>query len=430
MRKIPIVARAELAMLVRTKAFLITILLMPVLVGGSIVIQTLVAKQVDRTPRRFAVVDRTGKLAGAIAAAAAQRDAAIAAGQLGAAPFAPEEVAPGARPADQLRLELSDRVRRGELFAFVEIPDDAIAETGAGALRYHSNRPTYDDLRVWLQMVVTQLARAERLRAAGIDPAAVLRLDRPIAGENFGLASRAPDGSIVPPERVDQVTTIVVPLVLMYILFLTIFMSAPQLMNAVMQEKMTRISEVLLGSVTPFELMMGKLLGSAGMSCIIAVSYLGGGAVAAARWGYGYVLTPELIGFFLVFMVLAVLLYGSVFIAVGAACNDLKDAQSLITPVMLVALVPMFAWNAVLKSPSGAFAVGASLFPTAAPFIMQLRLALRPGPPIWEVLLSILLCAATTVACVFAAGKIFRVGILAQGKSAGLGEMLRWLRVK
>jgi ABC-type Na+ efflux pump permease subunit len=207
-------------------------------------------------------------------------------------------------------------------------------------------------------------------------------------------------------------------------------MSAPQLMNAVMQEKMSKISEVLLGSVTPFELMMGKLLGSAGMSLVLALVYLGGGVVLALRSGYAAVITPELIGFFLVFMVLAVLLYGSVFIAVGSACNDLKDAQSLITPVMLVAIVPMFAWQAVQRSPSSAFSVAASLFPTATPFLMQLRLALHPAPPWWQVVLGVVVCAATTVGCVWAAGKVFRVGLLATGKSAGFGDMVRWLKVR
>ncbi len=430
MRKILTVAAAELGMLVRTKAVLITILLLPVLVVGSIGIQVLIEKQVDRTPRRFAVVDRTGKLGEPLRQAAMTRNVAIGAGLLPGAPFEPEIVPPGDRSPDELRLELSARVRDGTLFAFVEIPADAVAASGAGELLYYSDRPTYEDLRVWLAAVVNHLARAERLRAAGLEPDLVDKLDRAVPSQHLGLVARGPDGSIRPAEKVDRVRTFAVPLVLMYILFLTIFLSAPQLMNAVMQEKMTRISEVLLGSVTPFELMTGKLLGSAGMSFVIAITYLCGGALVAARWGYTDVLDARLVVFFVVFLVLAVLLYGSVFIAVGAACTDLKDAQSLITPVMLIAVVPMFAWNAVPKAPNDTFAVVASLFPTAAPFLMQLRLALHPGPPLWQVLAGIVLCGLATVGCVWAAGKIFRVGILAQGKSAGFGEMLRWIRVK
>jgi ABC-2 type transport system permease protein len=430
MKKIGVVAAAEFGMLVRTKAFIITVLLMPVLVGGSIVIQTVIAKQVDRTARRFAVVDRTGRVYAPLAQATAARNLLVASGVVPGARFDPEPVVDTGGDPDQLRLALSERVRVGQIFAFAEVPADALAESGAGKLLYYSDRPTYEDLRVFLEAVVNETVRAERLRAAGIDPDVVAELSRKVGSEHHGLFTRGPTGAIVSAPQVDMVTTLVVPLVVMYILFLTIFMTAPQLMNAVMQEKMSRISEVLLGSVTPFELMMGKLLGSAGMAVVLALVYLGGGVVLALRSGYGSVISPGLLLFFLLFMTLAVLLYGSVFIAVGSACNDLKDAQSLITPVMLIAIVPMFAWQAVQKSPSSPFAVAASLFPTASPFLMQLRLALHPGPPWWQVLLAVALTAAATVACVWAAGKIFRIGLLATGKSAGFGQMMRWLKVR
>jgi ABC-2 type transport system permease protein len=428
--KIGIVAGAEFGMLVRTRAFLITVLLMPVLVAGSIVVQRFIAKQVDRTPRAFAVLDRSGALYEEVAARTRERNAAVAAGLLAGAPFEPERADPGARSPDDERLALSERVRRGEIFAFVEIPADALASEGAGRIVYYSEHPTYEDLRTWLELVTNDQIRRVRLKRAGVDPEVVARLDRRVASEHVGLLARGPGGEIVSAGRVDVVRTYIVPLALMYILFLTIFMAAPQLMNAVMQEKMSRISEVLIGSVSAFELMMGKLLGSAGVSLVLALVYLGGGMAVAAYSGYLHAVTPSLVAYFVLFMALAVLLYGSIFIAVGAACSDLKDAQSLITPVMLVAVMPMFAWQLVLKSPSSPAAVALSLFPPATPFLMLLRLAVQPGPPWWQVTAGILLAAATAVACVWAAGKIFRVGILTQGKSPGFGQMLRWIWVK
>jgi ABC-type Na+ efflux pump permease subunit len=133
---------------------------------------------------------------------------------------------------------------------------------------------------------------------------------------------------------------------------------------------------------------------------------------------------------FFVFMTLAVLFYGSIFVAVGAAVSDIKDAQSLVTPVMLIAVVPMFAWQAVLKSPNSAFSVAISLFPPATPFMMLLRMAVQPSPPWWQVALGILLTLLAMVGMVWAAARVFRVGILATGKSATLGQMLKWIRVK
>jgi ABC-type Na+ efflux pump permease subunit len=100
----------------------------------------------------------------------------------------------------------------------------------------------------------------------------------------------------------------------------------------------------------------------------------------------------------------------------------------MMTPVMLFMMVPIFTWGAVLRAPDSTLAIGLSLLPTAAPFLMLLRIALQPGPPMWQVLLSVSLTALATVAAVWAAGRIFRTGILMQGKSASVGEMLRWVR--
>jgi ABC-2 type transport system permease protein len=428
--KILVVAGAEFGMLVRTKAFIITVALVPVLAIASILVQSLVAKQVDVTARRFAVIDRTGVLHGAIEQAAAARGQAIAAGLLVGAPFLPERVEPGDAPADELRLALSDRVRRGELFAFIDIAPGVMAPGSVARIWYFSDHPTYDDLRRWLETVVNDHVRGVRLRGAGVDPDVVARLAQPIPSDHLGLLARTPAGEVKQAEHVDAVRAYVVPLGLMYILFLTIFMSAPQLMNAVMQEKMSKISEVLIGSVTAFELMLGKLAGGAATSLVLAIVYLGGGLSVAAYSGYGGLISPALLVFFLVFMALAVLFYGSIFVAVGAACSDLKDAQSLITPVMIIAVMPMFAWQAVLRSPLSPFSVAISLFPPATPFMMLLRLAVSPKPPWWQVALGVALTAAATLGCVWAAAKIFRIGILATGKSPGVGQLLRWLKVK
>jgi ABC-2 type transport system permease protein len=430
MSKVSTVAGAEFGMLVRTRAFIITVALVPVLMMGSVAIQGLVAKQVDDTPRRFAVVDRTGVLYDPIAAAARLRADALQAGLAVGARFLPEKIEAQGREPDEVRLELSERVQAGEIFAFVDIAPGVLAPGIFGRVYYFSEHPTQDDLRRWLDQAINDEVRGLRLKGAGVDPDIVTRLDQPVPVENLGLLTRTPSGEVKQAERVDSVRAYIVPLGLMYILFLTIFMSAPQLMNAVMQEKMSKISEVLIGSVSAFELMLGKLAGSAATSVVLAVVYLGGGLAVAAYWGHAGLLTPQLVFFFLIFMSLAVLFYGSIFIAVGAACSDLKDAQSLITPVMLVAVVPMFAWQAVLRSPMSPFSIAISLFPPATPFMMLLRLAVTPTPPWWQVALGVALTGAATLGCVWAAARIFRIGILATGKSAGLAQMIRWLRIR
>jgi ABC-type Na+ efflux pump permease subunit len=94
---------------------------------------------------------------------------------------------------------------------------------------------------------------------------------------------------------------------------------------------------------------------------------------------------------------------------------------------MLLVMIPALTWSVVIRAPESAFSVGVSLFPPSTPFIMLLRIALRPAPPLWQVVLSLLLVAATVVAAVWAAGRIFRAGLLMHGKAATPREMLRWI---
>ena len=138
----------------------------------------------------------------------------------------------------------------------------------------------------------------------------------------------------------------------MFVMFFVIMTSTPQLLNSVIEEKMSKISEVLLGSITPFELMMGKLLGNAGIAMVLAVLYLGAGYGVAAYHGYADVISVGLLVGLVLFLVLAILLYGSLYMAVGAACNELKDAQSLMMPVMLLSMFPVFVWLGRAQEPS------------------------------------------------------------------------------
>jgi ABC-type Na+ efflux pump permease subunit len=446
LRKIWTIASTEFGSAVRTKSFLIGILLLPIIMGASILLQVFVAERVDTKPRRFAVVDRTGVLFPAIAKAAEAHNARL-----------PDERAKNARPrmelepADpaaasspggqaELAVALSDRIRRGELDAFVQIPTGVIdpgkAGEGGRSVSYHSNNPNDDLLRNWLGAVVNAEVRSRRFRGAGLDQALADRLSQPVEVENLQLVERGATGPEAPgsparsAEKVDVIRTALVPAALMFIMFFVIMTSAPQLLNSVIEEKMSRISEVMLGSVTPFELMMGKLLGNAGIAMVLAALYVGGAFGVAAYHGYANVVTPGLLAALVLFLVLAILLYGSLYIAVGSACSELKDAQSLMMPVMLLSMLPVFVWTAVLKNPSSPLSVGMSLFPPASPFLMLMRLALQPAPPAWEVGLSVVLTSLTTLGIVWAAGKIFRTGLLMQGKAPSFAELARWVMAK
>jgi ABC-2 type transport system permease protein len=197
--------------------------------------------------------------------------------------------------------------------------------------------------------------------------------------------------------------------------------------QSVLEEKTLRIAEVLLGSLDPFPLMLGKLIGMVGVSLTIVTVYLVGAFLAIRQAGYGQFFPAHVVWWFVAFQALAVLMYGSIFIALGAAVSDMKEAQSLIAPVMVLAVAPMFVWHNVVKEPTSSFALTLSLIPLATPMLMVLRQAVPPGIPLWQPTLGVGLVLLATIFCVFAAGRIFRVGILMQGKGARVGEMLRWV---
>jgi ABC-2 type transport system permease protein len=173
--------------------------------------------------------------------------------------------------------------------------------------------------------------------------------------------------------------------------------------------------------------MAGKLIGLVGVSLTMAVVYLVGGYVVASRYGVADLLPPVLLAWFVVFLVLALLIYGSLFIAVGAAAGDVKDTQTLLLPVMLVACLPFFALGPIMQDPNGTIAVACSWFPFATPFLLVARQSVPPGVPAVQLVGGIVLVLATTLVCVWAAGRIFRIGLLMQGKGAKFGDLVRWV---
>src|SRR5207253_59811 len=166
-------------------------------------------------------------------------------------------------------------------------------------------------------------------------------LIHPVQIESKGLSKRDADGNVTEASEANRITAFLVPFVLMMLMFMTVMMTATPLMQGVVEEKMQRIAEVLLGSVPPFELMMGKLIGMTAVSLTIAAVYLGGGYWAAHYFGFADAVSYELLAMFFFFQILAGLMFGSLFIAVGAACTDIKETQNLLLPVMLVVVLPM-----------------------------------------------------------------------------------------
>ncbi|HEX4461244.1 MAG TPA: ABC transporter permease, partial [Polyangia bacterium] len=297
--KIFAIAGAEVRALLRSKAFLVSVCIVPLLSLTMNLLQRRIAGHADPAPRQLAVIDPGGRFFPAIALAAQSRNAALDAAGATTPRFLPHLVtAPGSLAA--VRLQLSDDIRNGSLFAFVEIPNEPDREP----LRYHSDHPAYDDLREWLEKTVDEAQRAEHYRAAKLDPALVDALSRHVKADSLGLYERNAGGKQATAAKQDVMRAVLIPMVPAFMLFFFVVLSTPQLMHAVLTEKMSRISEVLLGSVSPFELMAGKLLGSLTVSLLLVSVYAVTAVAAAARLGLASAIPLSLIGWFVCFLLL------------------------------------------------------------------------------------------------------------------------------
>ena len=230
-------------------------------------------------------------------------------------------------------------------------------------------------------------------------------------------------------KRVDALTTFGLPFFFLILMFMSVMTSGQHLLNAIIEEKMSKISEVLLGSVMPFQLLMGKLLGVVAVALTLTLVYFAGGTYMLVSAGRLDIVNPMLMVWFVVFVICASLMFGSIFLALGSACSDLKDAQSMLQPAMILVMLAYLGSFIVIRAPESSLAVGMSFFPTITPFAMMLRIAMPPGPPMWQVLLSVAILLLVTAAIVWAAGRIFRVGLLMQGKAPNLPELMKWIRV-
>lgn len=473
MNKIRVIAIREYNAAVRTKAFLVSLILMPVLTVGGIAVQKLLEGRVDVIDKRVAVRDETGVLMPRLLAEAERRNKEDitnpSTGKQTDPRFILEPVA-AAADAERVRMELSDRVRKHEIAAFVEIPasvfnrarpaeertdDDgeqpqerprnplqstpdldaaargphkaAAAPGDWPQIRFYSDNQAQFDLTRWLGNSINNAIRGERLARAGLDPKVVAAATANTPLETLGLYERTASGEVRKAEKSSREMAIFVPMIVMMMMFMVIMVAAQPLLQSVLEEKQQRIAEVLLGSASPFQIMMGKLLGNVGVSITIIAVYMLGGHGVMRYFGMSNILPRDLLFWFLAFQVLAVLLFGSVFIAIGAACTELREAQSLVTPVMLMMLIPLFVWFNAVREPLSKFALVLSLFPPATPMMMILRMVAAKGLPVWQPLLGMALTLATTVGCVWAAGRVFRIGLLSQGKAPRLHELLKWV---
>jgi ABC-type Na+ efflux pump permease subunit len=200
------------------------------------------------------------------------------------------------------------------------------------------------------------------------------------------------------------------------------------LLTQTVEEKSNRVIEVLLSAVSPIELMAGKILGQMAVSMLVLALYIGMGLFMLMSFAMFGLLDPLLILYLAVFFVISYLLFAAVFSAVGAAVNEMREAQSLMTPVMLTLMAPWMFASLIAREPNSTFSIALSLIPPVNTFAMMIRLASATPPPTWQVLATMVIGLAAACAVVWFAAKVFKVGLLMHGKAPNMGTLVRWAR--
>lgn len=430
MKKIIAVAFYEFTQTVLTKTFLVTILLMPIIFGAMGLVTWFTRDGVDTKARTVVVVDGSEQLLEALEKRAEKRNREdIWRGDKQVRPkFLVEAYDSASIDAEGLAA-LADRVRDGEIFAILRI-DAGVLDRDAGeqvTIAYYSDSPTYDALPDWLRTTLGDEIRERRFAEAGLDRGLVNQLNSGRPFERLGLVTRDDEGRVRQAEKEDPIATRVLPAILIMILYLASNLSAPMMLTMVIEEKLNRVAEVLMAAVPSFQLMWGKLLATAVTGMVFAGVYVLGGVVFLVIAEKAGLVNPGLLVWFFVFLALTQIMYGAIFAGIGAACQEMKDAQNFAVLTVPLTFGPILLLGPVLENPTSMFATVASLIPPFTPTLMLLRLSVPPGPPAWQVALGLLGVVAFTSVCVWAAGRVFRIGLLAQGQAPKFKQLLQWV---
>lgn len=355
-----------------------------------------------------------------------------------------DEHAPLSTLADALKpyLRGEKEIAGQALSAAILVPasfDDLVVRPGAP-----DRRPATTDRQIqywsasadWsLREAVEQVANTEVRRreylAKGLDRAAIKQVEQTYA--SFSALNPKKEKGKEAVETTDIIKQWA-PSGFVYLLWLAIFVIIQMLLNNTIEEKSNRIIEVLLSSVTPGELMMGKLFGIAAigltmvgswvLSLFAVLSWQSGSAAGLAGQVLTVLRTSNLLPLFCVYFVLGYLLYAAFILSIGSVCNTIKEAQSYMGVLTMFLMVPMLTMTFIPRDPNGPVARVLSWIPFYTPFTMMNRAT--ADPPLVDQVGTLLLLLATTALALWMAGKIFRIGILRTGQPPRVLEMLKW----
>ncbi|MBD8524475.1 ABC transporter permease [Pseudomarimonas arenosa] len=322
------------------------------------------------------------------------------------------------------QLRQSERQKDSKLLAIIEIEADAVDAEAAALGSYLLYVRDKLDVRLLdeLRDGMKQALVASRLGARQLDPAEVRRLTSVPRVAPIKLSAQG-------DSKRNEIASALLPMAFMVLMFIAVMTAGQQLMTSTIEEKASRVVELLLAAVSPTELMAGKILGQLAVGALMLALYGAIGLLGLISFAAMGLLDLSLLFYLFVFFLIAYVTLASLMAAIGAAVNELREAQTLLTPVILTMVFPMMLWMPISRDPNSMLAMVTSILPPTGPFVMIIRMSSSSPPPMWEVWLSIGLGILGAWLAVWFAGKVFRIGLLMHGKPPSFMTLLRWARM-
>ena len=449
--KIWLVARREFMAAVFNRGFLIGLLMMPALLAlFTVVGPRIFLPRPVQVSGDVAVIDPTGRIlpalraelasetlaanrereqrrlmagapagAGAMAGARPMLDAVLGADAVIRIIDPPD--GPGS-PIDNGKAWLRDDAPTARHLALLVFRPDVLESGGQDGSDYELFVPSALDGRVEnvIHGGVREAIVSARAAVHGVDRQrieALMRVRRPSSVTVARNVERSASGF-----------NIVLPMVMAGLMVVGVMVGGQTLLTSTIEEKSSRVIEVLLSAISPFELMAGKILGQLAVSLLVLTVYCGLGVALLISFAMIGLLDPWLVLYMFVFFFITYVFFGAVFATAGAAVNDMKEAQTLMGPVMLLLMGPWMVAFPIMRDPESTMATVLSFVPPVNSFVMMLRLASSTPPPTWQALMSIAIGLGSSVLAIWFAAKVFRIGLLMHGKPPNLATLWRWSR--
>jgi ABC-2 type transport system permease protein len=435
MRKILSVIKREYIQIVRTKGFIIGTVLGPVFMLALIVVPIIVSSASVEKQVKIGVVDLTNEIFMELDKKLDGKDYRL---KDGFRRYLLEKFEPSPG-IEELRNELRERVLRKELSAYIYIPADVL-EVGPlkSAARYSKpeeakaeyvseHTTDFEELRA-LSGALNNVVIEKRLKREGLDPQKVSQYIKRVELQPIKVTKKG--------EEEDTAGTFMISYFLALIIYMAILIYGQVIMRGVIEEKSSRVVEVVLSSLKPFELMLGKILGigAVGLTQFSIWTLFGiGASLCSASFipvGAGFAMPSipaHVFIYFVVFFILGYFLFGTLYAAIGSMVNSEKEAQQLVMPVTIFLIVPIMLMIFIIRAPDSPLSVFLSLIPFFTPILMFLRVTVLL-PPFAQIGASIVILTLTILLMVWLVAKIYRVGILMYGKRPKFAEVIRWIR--